>query len=177
MRHHSARLYHRHGSQADIVSVFERSRPRQQKDRDAELQAIESCAIPGPVPARHVHRTPCQRHRGARHELANSSAQNAISPAKMETAAAPATVVQMLRTGLRPSHSHEEGFRERHHLVIALVFHERVLHLLAMANAAKVKLTIDDFTRVANGCRCWGPQAQRQTPDVELVAIAAFVRS
>jgi dihydroxy-acid dehydratase len=83
--------------------------------------------------------------------LPNSSAQNAISPAKMDDCRrAGACVVDMLKNGLRPLDIlTKKAFENAITVVIALGGSTNaVLHLLAIAHAAKVKLTIDDFTRV-----------------------------
>jgi dihydroxy-acid dehydratase len=83
--------------------------------------------------------------------LPNSSAQNAISPAKMDDCRrAGAAVVEMLRKGLKPLDIlTKKAFENAITVVIALGGSTNaVLHLLAIAHAAKVKLTIDDFTRI-----------------------------
>jgi dihydroxy-acid dehydratase len=83
--------------------------------------------------------------------LPNSSAQNAISPAKLDDCRrAGACVVEMLRQGLRPLDIlTKNAFENAITVVIALGGSTNaVLHLLAIAHAAKVKLTIDDFTRI-----------------------------
>jgi dihydroxy-acid dehydratase len=83
--------------------------------------------------------------------LPNSSAQNAVSPAKMDDCRrAGAAVVEMLRQGIRPLDIlTKKAFENAITVVIALGGSTNaVLHLLAIAHAAKVELTIDDFTRV-----------------------------
>src|SRR5471030_1587001 len=83
--------------------------------------------------------------------LPNSSAQNAISPAKMDDCRrAGAAVVEMLRRGIKPLDIlTKPAFENAITVVIALGGSTNaVLHLLAIAHAAKVKLTIDDFTRI-----------------------------
>src|SRR6202012_3404447 len=83
--------------------------------------------------------------------LPNSSAQNAISPAKLDDCRrAGACVVGMLRTGLRPLDIlTKKAFENAITVVIALGGSTNaVLHLIAIAHAAKVKLTIDDLTRI-----------------------------
>lgn len=138
----------------DIVSVFEAvGAHANKKIGNEELHAIESCAIPGPgsCGGMYTANTMASAIEALGMSLPNSSAQNAISPAKMEDCRrAGATVVQMLRTGLRPSDIlTKKAFENSITVVIALGGSTNaVLHLLAMANAAKVKLTIDDFTRV-----------------------------
>ena len=83
--------------------------------------------------------------------LPNSSAQNAVSPAKLDDCRrASAVVLQMLKTGLRPLDIlTKKAFENAITVVIALGGSTNaVLHLLAIAHAAKVKLSLDDFTRV-----------------------------
>jgi dihydroxy-acid dehydratase len=83
--------------------------------------------------------------------LPNSSAQNAVSPAKKDDCRrAGAAVVQMLKTGLRPLDIlTKKAFENAITVVIALGGSTNaVLHLLAIAHAAKVKLSLDDFTRI-----------------------------
>jgi dihydroxy-acid dehydratase len=83
--------------------------------------------------------------------LPNSSAQNAMSKAKIEDCRrAGAAVVEMLRTGLCPLDiMTKKAFENAITVVIALSGSTNaVLHLLAIAHAAKVKLALDDFTRI-----------------------------
>jgi dihydroxy-acid dehydratase len=83
--------------------------------------------------------------------LPNSSAQNAISPAKLDDCRrAGAAVVNMLRQGIKPLDIlTKKAFENAITVVIALGGSTNaVLHLLAIAHAARVKLTIDDFTRI-----------------------------
>jgi dihydroxy-acid dehydratase len=83
--------------------------------------------------------------------LPNSSAQNAMSKAKVEDCRrAGAAVVEMLRGGLRPLDIlTRKAFENAISVVIALGGSTNaVLHLLAIAHAARVKLALDDFTRV-----------------------------
>src|SRR5207245_2592050 len=83
--------------------------------------------------------------------LPNSSAQNAVSEAKKEDCRrAGAVVLEMLKRGLRPLDiMTKKAFENAITVVIALGGSTNaVLHLLAIADAAKVKLSLDDFTRV-----------------------------
>jgi dihydroxy-acid dehydratase len=83
--------------------------------------------------------------------LPNSSAQNAISPAKKDDCRrAGACVVEMLKSGLRPLDIlTKKAFENAITVVIALGGSTNaVLHLLAIAHAARVKLSLDDFTRI-----------------------------
>src|SRR5947208_6079284 len=81
----------------------------------------------------------------------NSSGQNAMSKAKVEDCRrAGAAVVEMLRRGLRPLDIlTKKAFENAITVVIALGGSTNaVLHLLAIAHAAHVKLALDDFTRI-----------------------------
>jgi dihydroxy-acid dehydratase len=83
--------------------------------------------------------------------LPNSSAQNAVSPQKMDDCRRAGTaVVEMLRQGIKPLDIlTKKAFENAITVVIALGGSTNaVLHLLAIAHAARVKLTIDDFTRI-----------------------------
>src|SRR5256886_4892819 len=83
--------------------------------------------------------------------LPNSSAQNAISKAKVEDCRrAGAAVVEMLKKGLRPLEIlTRRSFENAITVVIALGGSTNaVLHLLAIAHEAGVRLELDDFTRI-----------------------------
>jgi dihydroxy-acid dehydratase len=142
------------GRNLDIVSVFEAVGQRAAgKIGDRELQAIESCAIPGPgsCGGMYTANTMASAIEAMGLSLPNSSAQAAVSPAKKQDArAAGAAVVELLRRGIRPSDIlTREAFENALTTVIALGGSTNaVLHLLAIAHAANVKLTIDDFTRI-----------------------------
>src|SRR5690606_37128534 len=90
----------------DIVSVFEAvGAHANEKMNDRELQAIESCAIPGPgsCGGMYTANTMASAIEALGMSLPNSSAQNAISPAKKEDCRkAGAAVVDMLRKGIKP---------------------------------------------------------------------------
>jgi len=83
--------------------------------------------------------------------LPNSSAQEAVSGQKRDDCSrAGAAVVQLIKLGIRPSHiMTRQAFENAITVSIALGGSTNaVLHLLAIASAANVKLSIDDFTRV-----------------------------
>jgi dihydroxy-acid dehydratase len=138
----------------DIVSVFEAiGAHANNKMGDAEFQAIEQCAIPGPgsCGGMYTANTMASAVEALGMSLPNSSAQNAISQAKMDDCRrAGACVLDMLKNGLRPLDIlTKKAFENAITVVIALGGSTNaVLHLLAIAHAAKVKLTIDDFARI-----------------------------
>ena len=138
----------------DIVSVFEAvgAHAKRRMD-DKEFQAVESCAIPGPgaCGGMYTANTMASAIEALGMSLPNSSAQNAVSEAKKEDCRrAGATVMQMLRQGLRPLDiMTKRAFENAITVVIALGGSTNaVLHLLAMAHACKVRLALDDFTRI-----------------------------
>jgi len=138
----------------DVVSVFEAvGQHAAGKLDDAGLLAVESCAIPGPgsCGGMYTANTMASAIEALGMSLPNSSAQNAISPAKKDDSRrAGACVVEMLKSGLRPLDIlTKKAFENAITVVIALGGSTNaVLHLLAIAHAARVKLTIDDFTRI-----------------------------
>jgi dihydroxy-acid dehydratase len=138
----------------DIVSVFEAvGAHANKKIDDAQLHKIESCAIPGPgsCGGMYTANTMASAIEALGMSLPNSSAQNAISKAKKEDCQrAGAAVFAMLEQGIRPLDiMTRAAFENAITVVIALGGSTNaVLHLLAMANAAGIKLALDDFTRV-----------------------------
>src|SRR5438093_3615577 len=138
----------------DIVSVFEAIGAHANKQiDDEEFQAIEQCAIPGPgsCGGMYTANTMASAVEALGMSLPNSSAQNAMSKAKVEDCRrAGAAVVEMLKKGIRPLDIlTRNAFENAITVVIALGGSTNaVLHLLAIAHAAKVKLALDDFTRI-----------------------------
>ena len=83
--------------------------------------------------------------------LPNSSAQAAISEHKVRDCRdAGAAVIEMLKRGHSAfGHLFQESFENAITVVIALGGSTNaVLHLLAIAHAANVRLDLDDFTRI-----------------------------
>jgi dihydroxy-acid dehydratase len=138
----------------DIVSVFEAvGAHANKKIDDAQLQAIESCAIPGPgsCGGMYTANTMASAIEALGMSLPNSSAQNAVSKAKKEDCQrAGAAVLDLLKRGLRPLDiMTRKAFENAITVVIALGGSTNaVLHLLAIAHAAGVKLVLDDFTKI-----------------------------
>jgi dihydroxy-acid dehydratase len=138
----------------DIVSVFEAVGAHATgKINDAQLHKVESCAIPGPgsCGGMYTANTMASAIEALGMSLPNSSAQNAVSKAKKEDCQrAGAAVVAMLDKGLRPLDiMTKRAFENAITVVIALGGSTNaVLHLLAIAHAAGVKLSLDDFTRI-----------------------------
>ena len=138
----------------DIVSVFEAVGAHANKViDDKELQAIESCAIPGPgsCGGMYTANTMASAIEALGMSLPNSSAQAAMSEAKRDDCRrAGAAVAALLQAGIRPRDiMTKKAFENAITVVIALGGSTNaVLHLLAMAHSAGVKLGLDDFTRV-----------------------------
>jgi dihydroxy-acid dehydratase len=138
----------------DIVSVFEAV--GQHANRilsDAELSQLEACAIPGPgsCGGMYTANTMASAIEALGMSLPNSSAQAAVSKEKaLDCEAAGAAVLNLIKLGIRPRDiMTRKAFENAITVVIALGGSTNaVLHLLAMAHTAGVKLTIDDFTRL-----------------------------
>src|SRR5277367_6309233 len=138
----------------DIVSVFEAVGTHAAgKMSDHDLATLEQCAIPGAgsCGGMYTANTMACAIEALGMSLPNSSAQNAISTAKNEDALrAGAAVHRLLDLGLRPLDiMTRKAFENAITAVIALGGSTNaVLHLLAIAHAAGVKLSLDDFTRI-----------------------------
>jgi dihydroxy-acid dehydratase len=138
----------------DIVSIFEAVGAHSNgKISDGELEQVESCAIPGPgsCGGMYTANTMASAIEALGMSLPNSSAQAAISKEKLADAAiAGAAVVDLIKRGIRPSDiMTKEAFENAMTVAIALGGSTNaVLHLLAMANAAGIRLKLDDWTRI-----------------------------
>lgn len=142
------------GKNLDVVSVFEAVGQRAaDKISDKDLHDVESCAIPGAgsCGGMYTANTMASAIEALGFSLPNSSAQAAISQHKVtDCREAGAAVIQLLKKGIRPSDIFsKEAFENAITVSIALGGSTNsVLHLLAIAHSAGVKLTIDDFTRI-----------------------------
>ncbi|HXJ75991.1 MAG TPA: dihydroxy-acid dehydratase, partial [Candidatus Dormibacteraeota bacterium] len=142
------------GKPVDVVSVFEAvGQHAAGRMSDADLEEIESVAIPGAgsCGGMYTANTMASAIEALGMSLPNSSAQAAISKDKeRDCEQAGAAVLNLLRLGIRPRDiMTKKAFENAITLVIALGGSTNaVLHLLAMAHAAGVKLSIDDFTRI-----------------------------
>ncbi len=138
----------------DIVSVFEAVGRHASGDLDASgLAEIERTAIPGPgsCGGMYTANTMASAIEALGMSLPNSSAQEAVSDEKrIDCQRAGAAVMRLLERDLRPSAIlTREAFENAVTTVIALGGSTNaVLHLLAMARAARVPLALDDFTRI-----------------------------
>ncbi len=138
----------------DVVSVFEAvgARANNQID-DAELAEIEAKAIPGAgsCGGMYTATTMASAIEALGMSLPNSSAQAAISDDKrLDCERAGAAVLELLKKDIKPRDiMTKAAFENAITVVIALGGSTNaVLHLLAMANATGVDITLDDFTRI-----------------------------
>lgn len=138
----------------DIVSVFEAVGARSAgKISDAELLEVERTAIPGPgaCGGMYTANTMASAIEALGMSLANSSAQEAVSPQKLaDSRSAGAAVLNLLKRDIKPLDiMTRKAFENAISVVIALGGSTNaVLHLLAIAREAFVPLELDDFTRI-----------------------------
>jgi dihydroxy-acid dehydratase len=138
----------------DIVSVFEAVGARAAGTlSEAGLLEIERTAIPGPgsCGGMYTANTMASAIEALGLSLPGSSAQEAVGEDKRaDCRRAGEAVVRMVREGLKPRDIlSRRAFENAITVVIALGGSTNaVLHLLAIAHDAGVRLTLDDFTRV-----------------------------
>src|SRR5580698_1710109 len=138
----------------DIVSVFEAVGAHAAgKLSDAGLLEIERTAIPGPgsCGGMYTANTMASAIEALGLSLPGSSAQEAVGQEKRSDChRAGEAVVRLVKTGLKPRDIlTRRAFENAIRVVIALGGSTNaVLHLLAIAHAARVRLTLDDFTRL-----------------------------
>ncbi|MBV8815358.1 MAG: dihydroxy-acid dehydratase [Verrucomicrobia bacterium] len=142
------------GRSLDLVSIFEAIGAHSNKQiSDQELEAVESCAIPGPgsCGGMYTANTMASAIEALGMSLPNSSAQAAVSKEKLaDCKAAGVAVLGLLKRGIRPSDIlSKESFENAMTVAIALGGSTNaVLHLLAVAHAAGIRLKLEDWTRV-----------------------------
>ncbi len=138
----------------DIVSVFEAVGAHASGVlSDRGLREVEKTAIPGAgsCGGMYTANTMASAIEALGMSLANSSAQEAVSRTKRNDAErAGRAAVQLVKRGIKPSDIlSREAFENAIVTSIALAGSTNaVLHLLAIAHAAKVPLELDDFTRI-----------------------------
>jgi len=138
----------------DIISVFEAvGQHAAGKISDIELKDVESTSIPGPgsCGGMYTANTMASAIEALGLSLPNSSAQEAISDNKRaDSYAAGEAVVRLIEQDIKPSDILSiKSFENAITVVIALEGSTNaVLHLLAIAHAAGIPLTIDDFSRI-----------------------------
>jgi dihydroxy-acid dehydratase len=138
----------------DLVNVFEAvGAHANHKMGEKELTEIERCAIPGAgsCGGMYTANTMASAIEALGMSLPNSSSQIAESGEKVDDCRrAGAAVLNLIEKGIRPRDIlTKKAFENAITVVTALGGSTNaVLHLLAIAHAAGVKLDIDDFTRV-----------------------------
>ncbi len=138
----------------DIVSVFEAVGGHAAGNvSDIELKDVEATAIPGPgsCGGMYTANTMASSMEALGLSLPGSSAQNAVSQdKKQDSYNAGAAVRHLIKLGIKPSDIlSRDAFENAITLTIALEGSTNaVLHLLAIAHAANIPLSIDDFNRV-----------------------------
>ncbi len=142
------------GEDVDIISVFEAVGAHANGEiDDRELKQIEHEAIPGAgaCGGMYTANTMASAIEALGMSLPNSSAQAAISKDKAaDCRAAGEAVLKLIEKGIRPRDiMTKKAFENAITVVNALGGSTNaVLHLLAMAHSAEVKLSIDDFERI-----------------------------
>jgi dihydroxy-acid dehydratase len=139
---------------SDVVSVFEAVGGYANGTvSESELKFVERTAIPGPgsCAGMYTANTMASAIEALGMSLPNSSAQDAISSQKREDCTrAGGAVVELIRRGIRPRQiMTRKAFENAITVSIALGGSTNaVLHLLAIASSANVKLSLGDFTRI-----------------------------
>lgn len=138
----------------DIISVFEAVGARAENlITQEELQEVEETAIPGPgsCGGMYTANTMASAIEALGLSLPNSSSQEAVSEDKIKDCfEAGKAVADLVEMDLRPSKLlTRESFENAITVVIALEGSTNaVLHLLAIASAADIPLSIDDFSAI-----------------------------
>src|SRR5450631_3265042 len=138
----------------DIVSVFEAVGGYARGTvSEQQLHFVERSAIPGPgsCSGMYTANTMASAIEALGMSLPNSSAQEAVSGQKRDDCSrAGAAVVNLIKCGIVPRQIlTRRAFENAITVVIALGGSTNaVLHLLAIAQAAGVRLKLDDFTRI-----------------------------
>jgi dihydroxy-acid dehydratase len=138
----------------DVVSIFEAVGGYASGAVSAhQLKYIERTAIPGPgsCGGMYTANTMASAIEAMGMSLPNSSAQDAVSDQKRDDCArAGAAVVNLIQRGITPRDiMTRKAFENAITVVVALGGSTNaVLHLLAIASSAGVKLKLDDFTRI-----------------------------
>jgi dihydroxy-acid dehydratase len=147
-------IHPRSGKECDIVSVFEAVAQHNAGDLDDQgLHAVEVCSIPGAgsCGGMYTANTMASAIEALGMSLPNSSTQLAVGPEKREDCRrAGAAALALLKAGIRPRDIlTRKAFENAIAVVTALGGSTNsVLHLLAIAYEAGVRLSIDDFTRI-----------------------------
>jgi len=138
----------------DIISVFEAVGQHAKGElNEIQVKQIEEVAIPGPgsCGGMYTANTMASAIEALGMSLPGSSAQDAISADKVSDCfRAGQQVLELLKKDIKPRDiMTKKAFENSIRVVIALAGSTNaVLHLLAMANAVDVDLSLDDFVRL-----------------------------
>ncbi len=138
----------------DVISVFEAVGQFANGTISAkQLKQVEKTAIPGPgsCGGMYTANSMASAIEALGMSLPNSSAQEAVSRNKLKDCReAGKAVVKLVKAGIKPSDIlSRKAFENAITVVIALGGSTNaVLHLLAIAHEAGIKLELDDFTRI-----------------------------
>ncbi|WP_413705103.1 dihydroxy-acid dehydratase [Pseudomonas sp. Pseusp16] len=138
----------------DIISVFEAVGQHARGDiNEIQVKQIEEVAIPGPgsCGGMYTANTMASAIEALGMSLPGSSSQDAIGADKAsDSYRAGQQVMELLKLDLKPRDiMTRKAFENAIRVVIALAGSTNaVLHLLAMANAVDVELTLDDFVEL-----------------------------
>ncbi|NSW88327.1 dihydroxy-acid dehydratase [bacterium] len=138
----------------DVVSVFEAVGSYSNKQiSKKELEDIEKSAIPGPgsCGGMYTANTMASAIEALGMSMPGSSTQIAISPNKKKDCLdSGKALINLIKKNIKPRDiMTKKAFENAITVTIALGGSTNaVLHLIAMASAANVKITIDDFTRI-----------------------------
>ncbi len=138
----------------DIISVFEAvGQHAAGRIDDLKLREVEATAIPGPgsCGGMYTANTMASAIEALGLSLPNSSAQEAVSEHKRQDSYnAGKAAHHLVERGIKPSDIlSKEAFENAITVAIALEGSTNaVLHLLAIASAARVPLDLDDFSRI-----------------------------
>lgn len=138
-------------NRTDIISVFEAVGQHARGDLSSiDVKQIEETAIPGPgsCGGMYTANTMASAIEALGMSLPGSSAQEAVSSSKEDDCTrAGKAVLDLLERGIKPADiMTREAFENAITVVIALGGSTNaVLHLLAMAHAVDIDLTLDDF--------------------------------
>ncbi len=142
------------GGNTDIISVFEAvGRHARGELSEIQVKQIEEVAIPGPgsCGGMYTANTMASAIEALGMSLPGSSAQEAVSAEKLsDCERAGRQVVELLKQDIKPSDiMTKKAFENSIRVVIALGGSTNaVLHLIAMAHAINVEITLDDFVRL-----------------------------
>jgi len=142
------------GKDVDLVNIFEAvGKNAAGGCSEKDVERVAEVAIPGAgsCGGMYTANTMASAIEALGMSLPNSSAQAAVSKEKtLDCENAGAAVMNLIRRGIRPRDIlTKEAFENAMTLVIALGGSTNaVMHLIAMAHCAGVKLTLDDWTRI-----------------------------